>query len=137
MQRFILAFVVITFAAVGTLSVASQEKQTALDRQAVRKGVDRAIQFLKSKYVAGKGWDQPDFSLVEYTGGPTGLVCLALLEAGENREEGELKQGLEYLRTLGRRRTYCVGCGWQHSRRQPVEAIRIADSRTALSWNKT
>src|SRR3954452_24811663 len=91
---------------IGAAQAGSQENRKDEAPPDVRDAIRRGADYLKKHYVAGKGWDQALApTLPGYEGGPTGLACLALLEAGENPDEGVLRQGLEYLRGVKTRKT--------------------------------
>ncbi|REJ69789.1 MAG: DUF4159 domain-containing protein [Planctomycetota bacterium] len=75
-----------------------------IDANAVRKSIERAIQFLKRE-------QNPNGSWVPYAdsrGGVTGLCTLALLEAGVPPNDPAVRRGLAYLRAVPPKKTYAV-----------------------------
>jgi hypothetical protein len=107
MRRILFGSVCVIFTATQT---GSQEPEKTAEVQAVKQAIRRGVEYLKKQHVEAKGWEAVfPMRVGDYNGGSTGLVCLAMLEAGENPDQGELKQGLDYLRGVKTRKTYVLG----------------------------
>jgi RNA polymerase sigma factor (sigma-70 family) len=98
---------------------------SGVDRKEVRKAIDRAVQFLKSKQLPNGSWDTGTvpIALGDYAGGCTGLVCLAMLLADQDLSNENLAKGLENLRSLKMTKNYCI-------------ALRVTTLAKALSRQK-
>lgn len=89
---------------------AAQEPAATATPEKIRQAMDRGIKFLAIKKGQDHNWEShAPFQLGDYQGGVTGLVCLALLEAGVKPNEAPLKESLHYLRLVKLNKTYCQG----------------------------
>ncbi|HEY1378117.1 MAG TPA: DUF4159 domain-containing protein [Gemmataceae bacterium] len=75
----------------------------------VLQAIDRGIRFLRQRE-AGRGhWEDSAQVAAARPGGMTALAVLALLEAGVKPDDAVVRRGLDYLRKLEPKHTYCVG----------------------------
>jgi hypothetical protein len=104
----------------------TQEKPGGVDKKEVRKAIDKAVKYVKSKQLLTGSWELGagfPVSLGDYAGGCTGLVCLALLLADQDLANENLAKGLENLRSLKLNKNYCI-------------ALRVATLAKALPVQK-
>ncbi len=75
-----------------------------VDAQQVQKSIDAAVRYFKTNQLPDGGW--PPYR--EYQGGVTGLITLALLNAGLPPQDVNVARALDYLRSLELDQTYTV-----------------------------
>jgi hypothetical protein len=71
----------------------------------VRKAIRRGVDFLRARQMANGGWEV-DLDAPSFPGGRTGLVLVALLNAGVERNDPAVQRGLKYLRNVSPDSTY-------------------------------
>src|SRR5205085_4334316 len=71
----------------------------------IKTTLDNGTKYLLSVQTRAGHWEKDDVSLL-VPGGWSGLVMLALLEAGVSPDHEKMKKGLEYLRKLEPDKTY-------------------------------
>lgn len=105
MRRLVTACLIVALALSGTSARAADP---LVDR--VQKALTNGIGFLKLKARDKGHWDHLEIEgRVLRPGGWTSLATLALLAAGEPREDEIIQKALAYLRTVPPSQTYCVG----------------------------
>lgn len=101
MRRAILS-VLLAAATVGGLAAPVRADVTA---EQVRQAIDRAIKYLKLQQKAD-GSFQPGYE--QQRGGVTALCTLALLNAGVEADDEQVRRALDYLETIRPEKTYVV-----------------------------
>jgi hypothetical protein len=71
----------------------------------VRKAIRRGVDYLRNKQMANGGWEV-DLDAPSFLGGRTGLVLVALLNAGVERSDPSIQRGLKFLRNVSPDMTY-------------------------------
>ena len=94
----------------------------------VNRAIDRGVQYLRQTHQANSQWEGFWLNaLGDMNGGVTALATLALLNCGVPADDRDVRESLEYLRTLQNKRTYVVGLTTMvfAEARQPQDLPRI------------